>query len=78
MTEPVAQMALEVDPAKTVVITEVRGPGQRELRVGPIPEPQARALVGFLLNRPSEVEDGDGPWRLAVAGGARTVHLEGR
>lgn len=77
MSDAAAQLALEVDPEVTVVIAEARGATTRDLRVGPIPEPDARALVSFLLNRPGEIA-GDGPWRLAVAGGARTVHLEPR
>jgi hypothetical protein len=75
MSDPAAQLALEVDPARMVVISEARGAQHRDLSIGPLPEPEARALAALLLNRPSEVE-GDGPWRLAVAGGARTVRLE--
>ena len=75
MTDAAAQLALDVDRKVAVVIAEARGATQRDLRLGPIPEPDARALVSFLLNRPEEVQ-GNGPWRLAVAGGARTVHLE--
>ena len=74
--DPAAQLALEVDLQMTVSISEARGATVRELRVGPLPEPEARELASFLLNRP-EALTGDGPWKLAVAGGARTVHLEG-
>jgi hypothetical protein len=55
-------------------ITESRGIEQRVLRVGPLPEPQARSLAGFLLNREG-APDGEGPWRCAVAGGTRTIAL---
>jgi hypothetical protein len=40
-----------------------------------MPEPDARALAALLLNR-RDVPDADGPWRLAVAGGVRTVELQ--
>ena len=68
------QLALAVDPTAVVHITESRGIEQRILRVGPLPEPQARSLAGFLLNREG-APDGEGPWRCAVAGGTRTIAL---
>jgi hypothetical protein len=40
-----------------------------------LPEPEARALAAFLLNRRDD-PPADGPWRLAVAGGVRTVAFE--
>ena len=69
------QLALEVDPACTLDIIERRGGDERTLRVGPLAEPEARALAGFLLNR-SEEPPAVGPWRCAVAGWVRTVSLE--
>jgi hypothetical protein len=45
------------------------------LRVGPLAEPDARALAAFLLNRTDD-PPADGPWRCAVAGGVRVVSLE--
>lgn len=68
------QLALAVDPMAVLHIAESRGIEQRVLRVGPLPEPQARSLAGFLLNRQG-APDGPGPWRCAVAGGTRTVTL---
>jgi hypothetical protein len=69
------QLALQVDPHVSVRVVERRGAEERALRVGPLPEPDARALAAFLLNR-RELPPVDGPWRLAVAGGVRTVTLE--
>jgi hypothetical protein len=69
------QPALNVDPAVTVAVSERRDGELRTLRIGPLPEPDARALAAFLLNR-RDVPPADGPWRLAVAGGVRTVTLE--
>jgi hypothetical protein len=69
------QLALEVDPTVVVAVTERRDGDVRTLRIGPLPEPDARALAGFLLNRRDD-PPADGPWRLAVAGGVRTVALE--
>jgi hypothetical protein len=69
------QLAMEVDPAVTVTVVERRDGEQRALRIGPLPEPEARALAAFLLNRRDEPA-ADGPWRLAVAGGVRTVAFE--
>lgn len=69
------QLAFEVDPACAVVIVERRGGDERTLRVGPLGEPEARALAAFLLNRTDEPA-ADGPWRCAVAGGVRVVSLE--
>ena len=48
---------------------------QLALDVDP-PEPDARALAAFLLNRRDVPATAHGPWRLAVAGGVRTVLLE--
>jgi hypothetical protein len=59
------QLALAVEPSVTLTITERRGGDERSLRVGPLPEPQARALAALLLNRADE-PPADGPWRLAV------------
>jgi hypothetical protein len=69
------QLAFDVDPSMTVAISERRDGDERTLRIGPLPEPDARALAAFLLNR-RDVPAADGPWRLAVAGGVRTVRLE--
>jgi hypothetical protein len=69
------QLALEVDPACAVRVVERRGGTERTLRVGPLPEPEARALAAMLLNRNDELP-ADGPWRCAVAGGVRVVSLE--
>jgi hypothetical protein len=69
------QLTLEVDPTVTLTIVERRDGEERALRLGPLAEPDARALAAFLLNR-RDVPAADGPWRLAVAGGVRTVHLE--
>jgi len=70
------QLALEVDPNVTITVTERRDGDERTLRVGPLPEPDARALAAFLLNRGDVPAMAHGPWRLAVAGGVRTVLLE--
>jgi hypothetical protein len=69
------QLALEVDPAVAVRIVERRGGEERVLRIGPLGEPEARALATLLLNRTVDPPE-DGPWRCAVAGGVRTVSLE--
>ena len=69
------QLALEVDAACIVRIVERRGGDERTLRVGPLAEPEARALATLLLNR-NEEPPADGPWRCAVAGGVRVVSLE--
>jgi hypothetical protein len=69
------QLALEVDPACAVRVVERRGGDERTLRVGPLAEPEARALAAMLLNRNDE-PPADGPWRCAVAGGVRVVSLE--
>jgi hypothetical protein len=69
------QLAMEVDPAVTITVVERRGGDERELRIGPLPEPEARALAAFLLKRRDD-PPADGPWRLAVAGGVRTVAFE--
>jgi hypothetical protein len=69
------QLALTVDPSCVVRIVERRGEQERSLRVGPLAEPDARALAAFLLNR-TDAPPADGPWRAAVAGGVRTVSLE--
>ena len=70
------QLALDVDPTVTVAISERRDGDERTLRIGPLPEPDARALAAFLLNRRDVPALAHGPWRLAVAGGVRTVALE--
>ena len=69
------QLALDVDPTVTIMVVERRDGDERTLRIGPLPEPDARALAALLLNR-RDVPDADGPWRLAVAGGVRTVVLQ--
>jgi hypothetical protein len=69
------QLALEVDPTVTITVVERREGEQRALRIGPLPERDARALAAFLLNRRDDPQ-ADGPWRLAVAGGVRTVAFE--
>lgn len=69
------QLAMEVDPAVTLTVIERRDGDERVLRVGSLPEPEARALAAFLLNRRDD-PPADGPWRLAVAGGVRIVALE--
>jgi hypothetical protein len=69
------QLALTVDPTCSVRVVERRGGEERALRVGPLAEPQARALAALLLNR-SDDPPADGPWRCAVAGGVRVVSLE--
>ena len=69
------QLALEVDRACAVRIGARRGGDERTLRVGPLAEPDARALAMLLLNRIEE-PPADGPWRCAVAGGVRVVSLE--
>jgi hypothetical protein len=70
------QLALDVDPTVTIAISERRDGDVRTLRIGPLPEPDARALAAFLLNRRDVPASAHGPWRLAVAGGVRTVTLE--
>ena len=70
------QLALDVDATVTLTVVERRDGDERTLRVGPLPEPDARALAAFLLNRRAVPARADGPWRLAVAGGVRTVTLE--
>jgi hypothetical protein len=69
------QLALEVDPACAVHVVERRGGDERTLRVGPLAEPEARALAAMLLNRTDE-PPADGPWRCAIAGGVRVVSHE--
>jgi hypothetical protein len=69
------QLAFEVDPACAVRVVERRGGEERTLRIGPLAEPEARALATMLLNRKEE-PPADGPWRCAVAGGVRIVSLE--
>jgi hypothetical protein len=69
------QLALDVDPTVTITISERRDGDERTLRIGPLGEPEARALAAFLLNRTDE-PPADGPWRCAVAGGVRVVSLE--
>jgi hypothetical protein len=69
------QLALDVDPTVTITVVERRDGEERVLRLGPLPEPDARALAAFLLNR-RDIPDAYGPWRLAVAGGVRTVELQ--
>jgi hypothetical protein len=69
------QLTLEVDPTVTLSVVERRDGEERALRLGPLAEPDARALAAFLLNR-RDVPAADGPWRLAVAGGVWTVRLE--
>jgi hypothetical protein len=75
VSEAGEQLALDVDPTVIVAVTERRDGDVRTLRIGPLAEPDARALAGFLLNRRDD-PPADGPWRLAVAGGVRTVALE--
>ena len=45
------QLALEVEPGFALWIVERRGGSERTLRVGPLPEREARALAAMLLNR---------------------------
>jgi hypothetical protein len=73
----VPQLALDVDPACELLVSERRGDDRRDLLVGPLPEPQARELATMLLNR-RELPPEPGPWRLAIAGGVRTVDLRRR
>jgi hypothetical protein len=70
------QLALDVDPTVTITVSERRDGDERTLRIGPLAEPDARALAAFLLNRRDVPDTAHGPWRLAVAGGVRTVLLE--
>jgi hypothetical protein len=70
------QLALDVDPTVTLTVSERRDGDERSLRIGPLPEPDARALAAFLLNRRDVPSTAHGPWRLAVAGGVRIVLLE--
>jgi hypothetical protein len=70
------QLALDVDPTVTITVSERRDGDERTLRIGPLAEPDARALAAFLLNRRDVPAAAQGPWRLAVAGGVRTVLLE--
>ena len=69
------QLALEVEPGFALWIVERRGGSERTLRVGPLPEREARALAAMLLNRTDEPQAA-GPWRSAVAGGVRIVTLQ--
>lgn len=69
------QLALAVEPTVAVTVVERRGGEERTLRVGSLAESHARALAALLLNRTDE-PPADGPWRLAVAGGVRTVALD--
>jgi hypothetical protein len=69
------QLALEVDPTVTLSVVERRDGEERALRLGPLAEPDTRVLPSSLLN-PGDPPPADGPWRLAVAGGVRTVRLE--
>jgi hypothetical protein len=69
------QLSLDVDPTVTITVCERRDGEERELRIGPLPEPDARALAAFLLNR-RDAPDADGPWRLPVAGGVRIVQFD--
>ena len=39
------QLALDVDPTVTLTVVERRDGDERTLRVGPLPEPDARALA---------------------------------
>jgi hypothetical protein len=68
------QLALAVDPPVFVFVEEARNGERRSSRFGPLPEPQARELISFLLHR-AEPVDGAGPWRSAVAGGSRSVSV---
>lgn len=72
-----SQLALAVDPTVELSVVEQRGGEERTLRVGPLPEPDARALASLLLNRRDEPSE-DGPWRCAIAGGVRVVELRRR
>jgi hypothetical protein len=76
VTSEESQLALDVDPTVTITVSERREGDERTLRLGPLPEPDARALAAFLLNRRDVPSTARGPWRLAVAGGVRTVLLE--
>jgi hypothetical protein len=77
VTGAVSQLALQVDPDCEVEVVERRGEACRTVVLGPLPEPQARELVALLLNR-EDAPDAFGPWRLAIAGGMRTVALRHR
>ena len=72
-----SQLALQVDPDCEVEVVERRGPEERTVLLGPLPEPQARELAALLLNRPEPPAE-PGPWRLAIAGGVRVVELRHR
>jgi len=69
------QLALEVDPTVALTVIERRDGRERTVRIGPLAEPEARALAALLLNRTHEPPE-DGPWRCAVAGGVRLVVLD--
>jgi hypothetical protein len=71
------QLALDVDPSVELRVLERRDGEERALRVGPLLEPDARALASLLLNRRDEPPE-DGPWRCAIAGGVRVVELRRR
>lgn len=68
------QLALDVDLPCLVDVDERRDGEERTVTLGPLAEPQAQALVALLLNR-ADVPAEPGPWRLAMAGGTRTVTL---
>jgi len=69
------QLALDVDPTVAIMVVERRDGEERRLRFGPMAQVEVRALAALLLNR-RDVPGSDGPWRLAVAGGVRTVELQ--
>ncbi len=75
-SHPDSQLALTVDTVVHVTVLEQRAATARDLRVGPMGEPDARLLAALLLARDDVPAGHDGPWRAAVAGGTRTVRLE--
>jgi hypothetical protein len=75
-SSPDPQLALTIEDAVYVTVVEQRGANRRDLRVGPVAEGDARLLAALLLGRADVPAAEDGPWRGAVAGGTRMVHLE--
>jgi len=76
VTSEPSQLALDVDPTVTITVSERREGDERTPEGVYTLAPDARALAAFLLNRRDVPPTSHGPWRLAVAGGVRTVLLE--